>query len=389
MTPSPHPVTPATPVFFRQPAPWRQHLLPFLVFSGAGLLLMAAGRAEAISYADLNPAGAQSSGALGVSGGQQAGWAYIGGSEHAALWTGTAASFVDLNPAGADWSTVYGVSAGIQVGVASFGGVQHAGMWSGNAASFVDLNPAGATQSAALGVGGGQQVGYAVFGGTQHAALWTGRPASFVDLNPPQVEDDGVWLYASYSFASATDGAHQAGGAWGYGGGGALWSGTAASYLQVGPVITGISGDWRVGNVDTSGGYWAVLWSAATGAFEYLPPSGAWGSSARAVSGRWQVGTVYMTEDPHAALWSGTPSSNVNWFGSSYVDLGDTIGESSQTPSDAYGLSVDGNSLHIAGDAGNHAVLWTVVVPEPAHSGLVAGLGLMGSALFLRRRIGQ
>jgi hypothetical protein len=345
-----------------------------VVFSGAGLLLTAAGRADSISSVDLNPVGAQSSGAMGVSGGQQAGFAYFGGSQHAALWTGSAASFVDLNPAGADWSTAYGVSGGIQVGVASFGGVQHAGMWTGTAASFVDLNPVGATRSAALGVGGGQQVGYA----DGCAALWTGSAASFVNLNPPLVEvDPGVWLYGS-SYALATDGTHQAGWAGGYGSRGGLWSGTALSYSWYGEFpVTGVSGDSLAQNVGTVEGTWAVLGSVSVGGYEYLPPDisgSADGSYARGVSGQWVVGTEYIwgsgnVASGHAALWSGTPYS--------YTDLGG---------GDAYGLSVDGNSIHIAGGAGDHATLWTVVVPEPEHYALVGGLGLMGSALFLRRR---
>ena len=50
----------------------------------------------------------------------------------------------------------------------------------------MDLNPSGFTSSAALGVAGGQHVGGGggpATGGNGHALLWTGTAASVVDLH--------------------------------------------------------------------------------------------------------------------------------------------------------------------------------------------------------------
>lgn len=68
-----------------------------------------------------------------------------------AQWT-----VVNLHPDGASASYAYGVSGGQQVGYATVGGFHRASLWSGTAASWVDLNPAGATESLAFGVEGGQ-----------------------------------------------------------------------------------------------------------------------------------------------------------------------------------------------------------------------------------------
>ena len=95
---------------------------------------------------------------------------------HAELWT-----VVNLHPDGAEYSRALGVSGGQQVGYAYYGGnVYHAGLWSGSASSWVDLTPTGSTYAVASDAYGSQQVGEV--GG--HASLWTGSAASYVDLNP-------------------------------------------------------------------------------------------------------------------------------------------------------------------------------------------------------------
>ena len=64
---------------------------------------------------DLHPAGFTNSYALGVSGGQQVGYGdHADGTQHALVWTGTAASVVDLHtflPAGYLSSVATGIDA--------------------------------------------------------------------------------------------------------------------------------------------------------------------------------------------------------------------------------------------------------------------------------------
>ena len=88
---------------------------------------------------DLNPAGALQSIAFGASGANQVGSAFVGGANHAGLWSGTAASWVDLHPAGSTRSIAYGASGANQAGVADVAGVRRASLWSGTAGSWVDL----------------------------------------------------------------------------------------------------------------------------------------------------------------------------------------------------------------------------------------------------------
>src|SRR6185503_6525735 len=76
-----------------------------------------------------------------VWGGEQTGYAIVGGDIHAVLWHGTAASWIDLNPVGSPESFAYAVHAGRQVGSAKVGGVDHACLWTGTAESWVDLHP--------------------------------------------------------------------------------------------------------------------------------------------------------------------------------------------------------------------------------------------------------
>jgi hypothetical protein len=203
--------------------------------------------------------------------------------------------------------------------------------------TYTDLNPVGASYSCAGGVGGGQQAGVAGYYNGSHAAVWSGSAASFVDLNPAG---------AYWSEAYATSGGQQAG------------------YADV-------------------GGPHAALWSGTADSFVDLHPAGAYTSYAYAVSGGKQAGTARIDGVIHAALWSGTAAS--------FVDLDAAVSGAFPNGSDAYGISTEGNTTYVVGDAydpdGNeHAILWTITVPEPAHYGLVAGLGLIGSALFLRCR---
>ena len=100
--------------------------------------------------------------AYGVFEGQQTGTISVSGLPHASLWNGTASSVVDLNPEGSSFSFALGISSGQQVGYATFGGLggmSHASLWTGTAASWVDLHPAGALASRALATSGNQQAG--------------------------------------------------------------------------------------------------------------------------------------------------------------------------------------------------------------------------------------
>lgn len=218
------------------------------------------------TVSNLNPAGSIQAYAFAAGGGQQAGYASVGGLARASLWNGTAASWVDLSPTGSTESRAFAVGDGQQAGYAIVGGVSRAGLWSGTAASWVDLNPVGAQYSVANAVSGGQQAGWVVVGGMGRASLWSGTAASWVDLAP---------VGASSSAVNAVGGGQQVGVA--YFGGRAragLWSGTASSWVDLSSFLpvgftdtyaTGISSDGV--NIFISGygtnatGVQALLWT--------------------------------------------------------------------------------------------------------------------------------
>lgn len=264
----------------------------------------------------LHPAGAEGSCANGVSGGQQVGYAWFSGKYHAGLWSGTAGSWMDLNPAWANHSKANGVSGGQQVGwafqaTAPSESNNHAILWSGG--SWVDLHPARAGEwawsSKAYGVSGGQQVGWATFGGHGTAGLWSGSAASWVDLNPPG---------ATYSNAYGISGGQKVG---------------DAAFEQFG--------------LDN---YHAGLWSGTAGSWVDLNPSGATSSSATGVSGGKQVGFATIGSNKHASLWSGTAAS--------WVDLHALLPAGEYTESCAYGIDVSAGEIWVAGHADYEAMLW-------------------------------
>src|SRR5262245_12968698 len=81
--------------------------------------------------------------------------------------------------------------------LAAGSGTPAAGQW-----TVVSLHPSGAAWSQGSAVSAGQQVGLAYVGTAGHAALWSATAASWIDLHPAGAE---------WSFALGADGAQQTG----------------------------------------------------------------------------------------------------------------------------------------------------------------------------------
>ncbi len=275
----------------------------------AGVLAIALASTASAQWTvvNLHPAGADNSYALGVSTGEQAGYAVVGGVQHASLWTGTAASWVDLRPDGAGHSIAYGVGDGQQVGAVVANGLR-ASLWSGTANSWVDLDP-GVFYSQAAGANGGQQVGWAVVSSHYCASLWSGTAGSWVNLSPAgatfsQAIDVSGGQQVGYAYV---DDAYRA----------SLWSGTAASWVDLNPAgasyseARGVDGGQQAGHV-VVGVQHASLWSGTADSWVDLHPAGATGSLAYDVYDGQQVGVAYVGGVNHASLWSGTAASWVD-----------------------------------------------------------------------------
>ena len=267
------------------------------------------------------PSGSSGSFASNTTATHQVGTAYVGGREHACLWSGTAGSWVDLHPAGLLDSYANVNFGSLQAGSVVFdspgppppqGYVYHAALWSGTASSVVDLNPAGAIGSVVWGMSSTQQVGRADFaGGVSRASLWQGTAASWVDLTP-----------AGFSSSQAVDasGSEQVGtvlfGSFQHA---VRWRGTAQSWVDLHPIgalsstAWGTSGTQQVGQANFGGGVaHAGLWSGTPGSWVDLHPTGMSSSAAFGVSGPYQVGTATSGTATYASFWSGTAASWVN-----------------------------------------------------------------------------
>jgi hypothetical protein len=310
----------------------------------------------------LHPAGAPgpSSHARAVDGVQQVGDVQVGGSpsaqiSHASLWSGTAASWVDLHPAGASSSGASAIYGGQQGGSVFFGGAAHASLWSGTAASWVDLNPPGSVYSGIQSMHGGQQGGFAQFVWTEsRAALWTGTAASWVDIHPAA---------ATWSLVYGQDAVQQVGAA-GVGGVShpSLWQGSAASWVDLYPAgANGWSAAFAVAD-GQQGGYayfggipHAGLWTGSAASWVDLHPPGATSSQVGGIHGGLQVGYAIVGGIQRACLWSGTAASLVDLHAFVPQSYGGSI---------ATGIWTDGPTIHVVGMGGNgasipyNALLW-------------------------------
>jgi hypothetical protein len=162
-------------------------------------------------------------------------------------------------------------------------------------------------------------VGYgsgAATGSYEHALLWSGTAASAVDLNPSGLR---------HSWAYGVSGSQQVG----YGEGAAtgnydhalLWSGTATSAVDLNPggfdnsLAYGTNGSQQVGygyGAATGGNLHALLWSGTAGSaldLHQFLPSGFASSYARSIDARGDVlgSAIDGLGSQHAVLWQVIP----------------------------------------------------------------------------------
>ncbi len=373
---------------------------PALVFLVAFFM---AGPASGMDYTaiDLTPGGMSVVTGRGISmdGLQQVGYNLFpdGQTEHALLWTGSAAGVVDLHPTNPAYfsSMAYGANGSQQVGNGSLassdmgqlGYTTHALMWFGTAQSCIDLNPSGFTWSDAVATNGSQQCG----GGLQpneygasgsHAILWNGSAQNYVDLNPAGFRESGAdgmdaTRQVGSGFAEGMSGYHAL-----------MWIGTAQSYVDLAPDWLTDSEAWAVcGNDQVGNGYdintmgdnpHALLWHGSAQSAIDLNPKGFDSSYAIATNGIIQVGggKILSVFPPvsHALVWAGSADS--------CIDLSQFLPAGYQD-SDAYSVDQYGDIFGTADDGTNvHAVMW---VPTPEPSTLLLMIGGLAGAFSHRR----
>ena len=240
-------------------------------------------------------------------------------------------------------------------------GGSHAFVWSAQAGNYVDLNPDGFFASFANGGyasadGSEHQVGIALpfqGPGVHRAALWSGTAASYVDLGQATALG-GYDTPTGGQQVGQDDDSHAI-----------LWSGTAASAVDLTPTgfLTGIahSGYWTASGArqvgaagnDSLSGTHAFIWFGTASSGIDLSPAGfsaseAYGGAATQGGGEWQVGAAYSNH-AHAILWSGSGSA------ASAMDITPSVAGEAQAVA-TNGTFIVGNGT-IAGRA--HALLWT------------------------------
>jgi hypothetical protein len=314
----------------------------------------------------------------------------------AVLWAGPSGVGVDLTPAGYNSAFVYFTSGGQQAGYGtlSANGNSIPLIWSGTAGSVEVLTPPSFNSGAVSGTDGVHQVGYA--GGLSfgaHAMLWTGTAASAVDLNPTNLsgftKSVAIGIYGSQEVGngSGADPTEHA----------LLWNGTADSAVDLNPAgfyfssAHGTSGAQQVGfgMATTTSPDHALLWSGTAASVVDLNPAGFAESDAEATNGQQQVGSGVAARDRSGALvWSGSASS-VTYL-QNYLP---TSGNTSFNESVAYYIDSSGNIFGTAsgtnnGVQGTFAVEWSPV-PEP---GSISALmcvclsGLLGRGVHRNRK---
>jgi hypothetical protein len=324
----------------------------------------------------LHPAGFDSSEVRGVTPTSQGGIASAPPSP--SLWAGSSQSWTSLGP---PLGGIWAMSGDHQAGNILVPNATHAAMWQGVGSSVIDLNPFPGANSIAYGIAGNDQVGLWWSSSPGHAALWHGSAGSMVDLHP-----DGMYE----SHANATDGYVQVGSvttpqqithA-------AMWSGTAASFQNLGAAIPGyseifgVAGGVQVGVANFGSGDRAILWHGSATGYQDLTPGNAGVASLAATTGPIQVG--------YANLFGSGITAGV-WFGtaSSFIPL-----QSYLPPGYAYSAATCVAELNGTCYVGGYAVnavtgnregfLWVGTVPAPG-TGAVS-IALIGAGRRKRSR---
>jgi hypothetical protein len=349
--------------------------------AGVGLPAMIVRHASAATQYNLlvlDPNGGE---ANGIENGRAVGFDTHG----AAIWNNLGTSVTRLTiPTGFQGVAPVAISGSQEVGngVIAATHQQRALLWNSDGANMVDLSTAGAGTSFALATDGAQQAGATAAG----AALWTGTAASYVNLGP-----------TNYAFSEATGVSNGVQVGWGgdspasNNADALLWHGTASSVsvLRTAAKAFGIHGTqvvgWTAGTGLVQGSLQdAGMWTNATPqSFLDLAPAGTTASELTATNGNQQVGDVSLEFggatlplDHHAGVWSSAASS----FQILSVPSGDNF--SFATGIDAQGDISGFCGLQIAGAVGSFVpVIWQPV-PEPSAA---AAAALSAALLSIRR----
>jgi hypothetical protein len=224
--------------------------------------------------------------------------------------------------------------------------VQEPAIWTGTSSSWLSFATAPQTEGRINAVWGSMQGGE----WAGRASLWSGTAASIIDLHPNTgfVSSSVVAMRGNQQVGHLSQGTNLSRAA--------LWTGSAASLVNLHP--SGMAQSWaqasdglmQGGAVrDAAGITYAALWSGSAASMVNLNPGPQYSSSITCMVPGQQGGRISLGLQTHAAIWSGTPESVVDLhpfpgFGQSFV-YGTT------------GVAQVGSSS-VPGHSVAHAALW-------------------------------
>jgi hypothetical protein len=243
-----------------------------------------------------------------------AGAAGLTGAANAQQWT-----VINLHPAGLLNSEAHAIHGAQVVGMTGVN--QGALLWTGSADSVVRLDP-NSGSAVANGVFNGQQGGDISVGtgadSRSHAVIWNSTKNSMIDLHPGAAVAFHTLIYAvgdttqGGSFVDPTPGTGFSTGR------PCMWSGTAASFVDLTPAgystgaVNGCFGNQQVGATYDSFLGTACMWYGSAESFVNLQPEEGIFSAAVCSDGAHQYGVIGIL-DPVPGLfpcrWSGTAES--------------------------------------------------------------------------------
>lgn len=206
------------------------------------------------------------------------------------------------------------------------------------------LTPDSQTSAYAKSGNGQIQVGY-LAGAADNAALWSGSAATFVNMHPAGVSASEIYKTNGSVHVGTTTTANitRAG----------YWNGTSNLFHGLTDAINdpsfafGVDANTQVGQITVSSVKHAAKWSGTVASLVDLHPASASESSALAAGGGMQGGWARIGGKKSAVLWSGTAASMVNL---------DPVGFTTST---IEGMSATNQVGWATNSLEFHALLWT------------------------------
>ncbi|MFI5386144.1 MAG: PEP-CTERM sorting domain-containing protein [Fimbriimonadales bacterium] len=237
------------------------------------------------------------------------------------------------------------------------------------------LNPPGSSVSRGWGAYGGKEVGQAGGLSIQTAALWSGTGASAIALGPTG------WTSTAFGIGPGQQVGTGSGAGTGFAFHALMWTGTAASIVDLNPAGYDVSaayatdGTYQTGQATAGGVIHAMRWSGTSGSAVDLNPAGFTESHAYGAWAGNQVGVGTVGGVSHALTWGGSAASANDLNGSLNGSIAYAMDATRQVGSGSGTLT--GGATHAlvwSGDAGSMVDINPTGISSSEADGIGAGV---------------